>query len=373
MAMAGTAALGPRVADELVLSIINDRAAARCDARGALFGRPLHVAAAPGGIAFLTGRSAVAYRWTDVKEVLLRRDSVLVRTESLREVVVPKDGHSEVRRFVERRTRAFRLVVDDVEEASLSATYVRVLDEMRSGTFSYSSTAWHEHQNAVERLEHDFVYQDDHVLPVAAAGLWLALGVVSAIVIAAAINVAAARAVPAGAFALSHRIAPYDPRSVVAGLALSVMLTTVVLRLGLGPQAALWIRGAARGWHRGRGRIRQWAVRQIGRALLSASTGAAVLLLALLAFWPSIGATVFIDAQGIRNEVLLPLVGIDESWRTVMQIERVGAQNDPNDRAGVLFRFVDGGTVTTVGSDLGGGTEGQLYDVALRWWKAAPR
>lgn len=373
MAIAGAAALGPRAADELVLPIINDRAAARCDARGGTFGRPLHVAAAPGGIAFLGTRSAAAYRWVDVKEVSLRHGSIVVRTESLREVVVPKDGHAEVRRSVERRTRSFRLVVDDVEESSLSATFARVLDEMRGGTFSYRSTSWHEHQNAVERLEHDFAYQDDQVLPVAAGGLWLALGLVSAIVVSVAVNVASARAVPPGAFALAHRIAPYDPRSVIAGLAVSAMLSALVLRLGLGAAATLWIRGAARGWHHGRARARDWMVRQIGRALLSPSTAAAVLLFALLTFWPSIATTVLVDANGVRNEVLLPFVSLDERWRDVMQIERVPTVADPNDRAGVLIRFVDGRSVSTVGGDLGGGTEGQLYELALRWWKAAPR
>lgn len=371
--MAGTAAFGQGVADELVLSIVNDRAAARSDAHAGTFGRPVHVVASPAGLAFLNGRAATAYRWEDVRDIALRRRSVVVSTESLRETAVVKNGYRDVRRFVERKTRALRLVVDEVEEDSLSATFVHVLAEMRAGTFSFNATAWHEYQNAVERLEHEFAYQDDHVLPAAAGGLWFGLGIISAIVVAIAMNVAAARSVPPGAFTLSHRIAPFDPRSIVAGFAMSALLTSVVLRVGLGRQATVWIRGAARGWHRDGSRARAWVIRQLGRLLLSASSAAGVLLLALLAFWPSVATTVLIDEHGVRDEVLLPFVSLDEPWRSVMQIERVATVEDPNDRAGVLIRFVDGRTVSTVGNDLGGGTEGQFYDVAQRWWKAVPR
>jgi hypothetical protein len=374
MALAGTAAFGQSIADELVLSIINDQGAVRSDAHGGTFGRPLHVVAAPTGLAFLTERSAEAYRWMDVREVTLRRHSVMVRTESTRERIVPTDGGgAEIRRTFEERKRTFRLVVDDVEEETLSALFTRVLSEMRDGSFSQNGTSWHEYQNAIERLENEFAYQDDHVLPAAAGGLWLALGLLGTIVVASALNVTSARAVPADTFTLSHRVAPYDPRSIVAGFAISALLTGVVLRVGLGRQATVWIRGAARGWHRGSGALLGWVIRSIGRVLLSASTAAAVLLLALLAFWPSIAATVLIDEQGVRDEVLLPFVSVDQSWRNVMQIERVAISNDPNDRAGVLIRFVDGSSISTVGNDLVGGTEGQLYQVALSWWKAALR
>lgn len=374
MALAGMAAFGRSVADDLVLSIINDQGAVRSDAHGGTFGRPLHVVAAPTGLAFLAERSAEAYRWIDVREVTLRRHSIVVRTESTRERVVPVEGGgAEIRRTFEQKTRTFRLVVDDVEEESLSALFARVLTEMKDGDFSYEGTAWHEYQNAIERLEHEFAYQDDHVLPVAAGGLWIALGLLGSIVVASALNVASARAVPPDTFTLSHRVAPYDPRVAVAGFALSAILTSVVLRGGLGRQATVWIRGAARGWHHGSGPLRRWVIRSIGRVLLSASTAAAILLLALLAYWPSIATTVLIDQHGLRDEVLLPFVSLDQPWRNVMQIERVPTSSDPNDRAGVLIRFADGGTVTTVGNDLGGGTEGQLYQVALSWWKAALR
>lgn len=371
--MAGTAAFGPRVADELVLSIVNERTAARSDARAGTFGRPMHVVAATNGMAFMAERSAVAYRWGEVRDIALRRGSVVVKTESVREVLVPKDGHSEVRRFMEQKTRAFRLVVDDVAESALSGTFVRVLEEMRDGSFSVNGTAWHEYQNALERLEEEFSYQDDHVLPVAAGGLWLALGLITTVVVSIAMNVAAARSVPPDTFTLSHRTSALDPRSIVAGFAASVLLTRAVLRLGLGHGATVWIRGAARGWHRARSSARQWVVRLLGRVLLSSSTAAAILLLALLTFWPTIATTVLIDARGVRHEVLLPFVSLDEPWRDVMQIERVASGDDPNDRAGVRIRFLDGRDVSTAGNDLGGGTEGQLYEVALRWWKAAER
>ncbi len=369
MTLAGAVALGGR-SDALMLSIANERSAARTDAELGTLGKPVHVIAGTAGIAFLHGRSAIAYEWVDVRSVSTRRGSVLVRTESVRESLVRTKRGTEIRRVAETKERAFRLVVDDVVEPGLSETFARVLDDMRSGGFSTHDTAWHEYQNAIERIQGEFSDQDDHILPIAAAGLWLAIGLMATFLVAAMINAAAAHAVPAGAFALSNRVGPLDPRSIVAAFAFSAIVTTFVLRLALGRHAVVWARGVARGWHQTGARLLHPLIRQLGRILLDTSSSAAIVLLALLAFWPNIAATVLIDAQGVRNEVLLPFISLEESWRDVVEISRIDAA-DPRDRPGVHIRFGDGREVSTLGWDLGGGTEGQLFQLATAWRQAA--
>ncbi len=369
MTLAGAVALGGR-ADALMLSIASERSAARTDAELGALGKPMHVIAGTAGIAFLQGRNATAYQWDDVRSVSVRRGSVVIRTESVRESIVPTKRGTVVRRIAETKERALRLVVDDVVEPSLSETFARVLDDMRSQSFSPHSTSWHEYQNAIERIQGEFSDQDDHVLPIAAAGLWIAVGLMGTFVTAAMLNVATARAVPAGTFALTNRIGAFDPRSLVAAFAFSAIVTALVLRLALGRHAAVWARGVARGWHRTGSRMGRPLIRQLGRILLDTPSAAAVLLLALLAFWPTIAATVLIDAQGVHNEVLLPFVSLDERWRDVVEISRI-APADPRDRPGVHIRFADGREVATYGSDLGGGTEGQLFQLAMTWRQAA--
>lgn len=369
MTLAGTVALGGS-ADALMLSIANERSAARTDAELGTFGKPVHVIAGTAGIAFLQGRNATAYEWEDVRSVTVRRGSVVVGTETVQQTVVRTKRGTEVRRTAEQKERAFRLVVDDVVEPGLSETFACVLSDMRGGGFSTHGTSWHEYQNALERIQGEFSDQDDHVLPIAAAGLWISVGLMTTFLVAAMMNAAAARAVPAGAFALTNRIGPLDPRSIIAAFAFSAIVTTLVLRLALGRHATVWARGVARGWHRTGTRVWRPLIRQLGRILLDTPSAAAIVLLALLTFWPNIAATVLIDAQGVRNEVLLPFISLDERWRDVVEISRIDAA-DPRDRPGVHIRFGDGREVTTYGWDLGGGTEGQLFQLATMWRQSA--
>jgi hypothetical protein len=369
MTLASTVALGDPT-DTLMLAIANERGAARSDAQLGVLGKPVHVIAGTAGIAFLQGRSGAAYDWDDVRSVAVRRGWLVVRTEAIRQIVRHTKQGIEVRRVAERDTRSFRLVVDDVVEPALSVPFARVLEDMRVRAFSVHSTSWHEYQNAIERIQGEFSDQDDHVLPIAAAGLWIALGLMATFLVAAMLNAAAARAVPAGAFSLTTRIGPLDPRAIVAAFAFSAILTSFVLRLALGRHAAVWTRGVARGWHRTGARFWHPLIRQLGRVLLDTPSAAAIVLLALLTFWPNIAATVLIDAQGIRNEVLLPFISLEEGWPNVVEISRI-APSDPRDRPGVHIRFSDGRDISTYGLDLGGGTEGQLFQLATAWRQSA--
>ena len=326
--------------------------------------------AAPRGIAVVHGQHTEAFEWEDVRSISVRRRSVIVRAESIRHAVVQTKTGTEVRRSAEKYTFAFRLGLDDVVEPSLSDAFARVLEQMRARAFSVHGTAWHEYQNAVERIQGEFSDQDDHVLPIAAGGLLLAFGLMGTVLVAALVNAASARAVPAGAFAVGDRIGALDPRSIIAGFAFASLLTTQVLRLALGRHALVWARGAARGWHRTGARAPGLVVRQLGRALLGTSSAAAILLLALLTFWPNIAATTLIDQSGVRNEVLLPFISTDESWRSVVELSRVDASSS-YDHPGVHIRFADGREVTTYRHELGGGTEGQLFELSKRWWTAS--
>jgi hypothetical protein len=369
MAIAGTA-FRFGAADEQLLAIASDGAAVRADAHNGSFRSLVHVLASPAGFALVGERSGEAFAWSEVRSITVSRGYVFVRTEAVRATVVRTKHGPEVRRSLEQRGHALRMMIDDVEEPGLSATFARVLDDLRGGTFTYHGTTWHDHANAIERLKDDFTDQDDAILPLAAAAMWVMLGLLMMLVLAVIVNVVAARAVPAGTFALAQRISPLDPRTIVASFAFSAMATTLVLRLALGRQAVVWARGAARGWHAHHGQARWLATRQLARILLGTATAAAITLLALLTFWLNVATTVFIDQEGVRNEVLLPFISIDERWRDAKDITRVTA-DDALDRPAVRIRFADGREVSTIGQQLGGGTEGQLFERANTWRAAA--
>jgi hypothetical protein len=166
-------------------------------------------------------------------------------------------------------------------------------------------------------------------------------------------------------FAISDPLGAFDPRSIIAGFALASLIATFVLRFALGPSSAVWARGAARGWARqASGRPVRFVVRQMGRMLQAPSSAAVIFLLAILAFWPNIAATVLVDETRVRNEVLLPFISLDESWQRVADITK---ESD----GGVSIHFADGRMATTVGHELGGGTKSQFFDRATAWWKAA--
>lgn len=366
MAMIGTVMVGgPTAPDELLRSIDGYASAIRVDARVGVPAKPARLTLAPAGLAVIRGKRTDAYQWSEVRPVKVSRGAIVVKTEAPRERVVKlKDGGVRIKPYVEKRTRGVRVVVDGVAEPSLVHSFGRILEDMRTAKFSYSGTSWLEYQNAHDHLKTEFNHQDDAVLPAAAAGLWLAIGLLATTLIPVAINAANARAVPAGVFAITDRLGPLDPRSIIAGFALSALVATVVLRLAMGGVWSLWARGAARGWaRRDSGGLVRLGVRQLGRIFLASSSSAVIVLLALLSFWPNIAATVLVGPTGVRNEVLLPFISLDEPWSRAVDITR--------EPAGVTIRFADGRTASTIGHELGGGTDGQLVELSTQWRKAA--
>jgi hypothetical protein len=352
MALLEVAARG-RAVDALALTIVNDAVAARSDAREGVFGHRMHVAASVSGIAFLTDRTTRAYGWSEIERIDVQHRSVVVRTSG------PNAA-----------TRRFRLVVDEVEEPALSETFASVLEDMRVGSFGRNGTAWIEYQNALETLHRAFAQHDDQFLPSVSMLLWIALGVLASIVVAATVNLAQVHAVPVGMFAIWHRITLLDPRAIIAAFAASSLFTTVVLHVGFGDGALVWMRGAARGWMEKGPAAWRFAVRQLARTLLARSSSAVVLLIALLTFWPNIAATELVGPDGLRNAVLLPFISLDERWRDVVEISQI-ASTTPGERASVLIRFADGRVMLATPDDLGGGTTGQFFARAQVWRAAA--
>lgn len=366
MAVLGSVAVGgPGVLDERARSILEHGSAVRVSARAGVPARSAQVALAPAGVAILYGAKADAYTWSEVRRIDVRRGAVVMHTEAERERDVTRKGQTEVVTFTQKRRHALRVAVDGVDEPSLAIMLARVLEDMRTTKFSFRGTSWIEYQNALDRLRGNFNDQDDNVLPAAAVGLWVAVGMMSMFLVPVSLNGASARAVPSGVFAISDPLGAFDPRSIIAGFALAALVATLVLRIALGPSAAVWARGAARGWARQASAAPiRFALRQMGRMLGAPSSAAAIFLLALLAFWPNIAATVRVDQAGVRNELLLPFISVDEPWRRVADITR-----EPD--GGVSIRFADGRLATTVGRELGGGTKTQFFDLTTTWWKAA--
>jgi hypothetical protein len=365
MAMVGSMAVdGSQAPTELLRSISEYASAVQVDARVGIPAKTTRLRLAPAGLAIYQAKTSDAYQWSEVREIAVRRGSIVVTTEAPREKLVRKKEDVQVVAYTEKRSRAMRVVIDGVPEPSLVPAFARILEDMRTAKFSYNGTSWIEYQNAVDRAHTEFLHQDDMVLPAGAAGMWAAIGLLAMALIPLATNAANARAIPAGAFSISDPLGAFDPRSVIAGFALSALITTVVMRLALGKPWPVWARGAARGWaRRDNGRYVRLAVRQLGRILLASSSAAVIVLLALLSYWPNIAATVIVAQDGVRNEVLLPFISLEESWKRAVAITR--------EPGGVTIRFLDGRTASTIGHELGGGTENQLIEVASQWWKAA--
>jgi hypothetical protein len=350
--------------DELQRSIVEHRSAVHVEARLGVPPQSGQLIFAPAGFVLTHGRKTDAYRWGELQSVGISRGAIVLKLAAPRERVVTKKDHSEIKAYIEKRRVALRLVIDGVDEPQLTGPFSRVLEDMRTSKFTFKGVSWIEYQNGIDRLHTDFDGQDDLVLPAAAAGLFFAVGLMAMFLVPVGVNAASARAVPAGAFAISDALGPLDPRSIIAGFALSAMFAHVVLRFALGPSASVWTRGAARGWARRQARRPvRFALKQISRLLLASATTAVMFLLALLAFWPNIAATVVVQPSGVRNEVLLPFISLEESWNNAADITRDGP--------GVTIRFADGRTATTVGHDLRGGTANQFFELTNSWWKAA--
>src|SRR2546428_4645239 len=352
--------------DELARSILGHGSAVELDALVGVPAKSMHIALAPAGVAFRQGKQMSAYAWSEIHEVRVRRGTVLLKTEAARERIVRKKDATTIQPYTEKRTRGIRVIVDGVAESGIAAPLSRVLEDMRARRFSFQGTSWITYVNSLDALHTDFDANDDPIIPMTAASLWLAVGLIAALVIPVGVNAATLRAVPAGAFALWDPLGTLDPRGLIAGFAFSAMVAGFALRLALGRAAVIWGHGAARGWARpDSGPLKRFATRQLARIVMAPASAATIVLLALLAFWPNVAATVLVSPSGVRNTVLVPFVSVEEPWRAAVEITRQAN--------GTAIRFADGRVLTTVGHELGGGTQQQFFDLTSAWRKAATR
>ena len=112
-------------------------------------------------------------------------------------------------------------------------------------------------------------------------------------------------------------------------------------------------------------------MRQLGRVLHATQSAAIVMLLALLAFWPNIATTTLVGQEGVRHEIPLPFIGLDETWRAVTDISITGSSTaDLRDRT-VTIKFNDGRELVAHPDDIIGGTATQLFNLATQWRKTA--
>ena len=274
----------------LVGSIAGHASAIRLDARLGPFANPGSITLAPDGVAVAERGTVHAYRWGEVEAVARRRGRIELRMRAPRErTITTKDG-AEVRRYVDTRVFRFVPVLDGVREPTLMPTLMAVLEDMAASRFTFNGTTWHEYQNAVERVRGQFAEQDEPVIAAAAAGMWIAVGLLFMFMLPIALNLAMVHPIAPGTFVLRDRIGPLDPRVIVAAFSLSALTTMGVLRVALGSQALVWARGVARGWKHG-GVVSRATFQLVGRVLLATSTAATFTLLALLTFWPNVAAT----------------------------------------------------------------------------------
>lgn len=367
MTAVGTAVFeGDAASDELVRSIAEHAAAIRVDASVGVPAKSGQLVLAPAGLVVQRGTSSLAYRWGEVPWIGVTRGAVVIRVEAPRERTVTKKEGSVVQRYTDKRRIAFRLQVDRVDEPSIASAFSRVLEDMRASTFSFKGTPWIDYRNAIDRLHGAFDHEDDAVLPIAAAGLWVAVGLMLMFLVPIGVNAATVRTVPAGAFAISDPLGAFDPRSIIAGFALSAMASALVLRFALGEASTVWARGAVRGWAQPHGgRRARIVIRQVGHIVLAVPSAAVIVLIALLTFWPNIAAIVLVNQVGARNEVLLPFISLDEPWRTATSITRETG-------GAVTIHFADGRMVTTLGHELGGGNLNQYFE-HINTWRAAAK
>ena len=292
----GMAPAAAGAVDELARSIIEHPSAVRLDALVGVPAKAMRILLAPSGVVLRRGSQVSAYTWSEVREVRVRRGTVLLKTEAARERIVRKKEETTIQPYTEKRTRGIRVVVDGVTESGIAAPLVRVLEEMRAGRFSYQGTSWISYVNAIDALHTDFDAHDDPSIPMTATSIWLAVGLIAALVIPVGVNAATLRSVPAGSFALWDPLGVLDPRGVIAGFAFSAMVAGLGLRLALGRAAVIWGHGASRGWARpDSGRLKRLAVRQLARMVMAPASAALIALLALLAFWPNVAATVLVS------------------------------------------------------------------------------
>lgn len=260
------------------------------------------------------------------------------------------------------------LAIDGVAEPALAPYLVAVLAEGLHGTLDPVGGALHELANASDRVVDTFGDADDPIVPLAVGSFTLLAAALFAVVLPVAIEIVARRRVGPGSFAIDPRIAALDPRVIAAAAAFAAALASWSARYALGEAAAAWARGTLRGWHRNAVPVERALRSLLAQVLLVPGRIALAGLVALVLLLPSAAARTTVDASGIHQRFGVPLIGVDRSWREVVDVVpvAVGIGERPEGFATTLV-LADGTRISTRGSDLAGGGERQLFEHARAW------
>lgn len=260
------------------------------------------------------------------------------------------------------------LSVDGIPEPALAPLLAAVVTEGRGGTLDPVGGAIHELANASDRMIDAFGDADDPVVPLAVGAFTLLAAALFAVMLPVAVELAARRGIAAGAFAIDPRVAALDPRSIAAASALAAALAAWSARYALGASAMAWARGTLRGWHRNAMPAERLVRLLLARLLLTPGRVALFGLAALALLLPSAAARTTLDASGIHQRFGLPFVGVDRPWREVVEVVPVAVGiGERAEGFATTLVLRDGTRISTRGSDLGGGTERQLFEHARVW------
>lgn len=260
------------------------------------------------------------------------------------------------------------LSVDGVAEPDLAPFLAAIIAEGRRGPLDPVGGAIHELANASDRMIDAFGDADDPVVPIAVGTFTLLAAALFAVLLPVAVEIAARRAVAPGAFAIDPRVAALDPRSIVAASALAAALAAWSARYALGAAATAWARGTLRGWHRNAMPAERMVRLLLARLLLDPGRIMLGGLVALALLLPSAGARTTLDASGIHQRYGLPFVGVDRPWREVVEVVPVAVGiGERAEGFATTLVLRDGARISTRGSDLGGGSERQLFEHARVW------
>ena len=297
----------------------------------------------------LSGPEALAVRWSDVTRVDLRYERVNVRAET--------------------GTTRIALAVGGVAAPELNAAFARVIEEARAGVFDPEGSAVHELQNEMDTVRDTFHSSDDPFIPLAMGGALVGLTLVLIVALPEVLAFLTRPAVPANAFILGSRLAPFDPRVVILALGVAAVATAVAARAALGAHAAAWARGTLRGWHIERPSPLAHARKVLALAFLYPALAGAVALLAFAVALPSARSHATVDPSGVHVVRPLPVFDRSAAWTDVEEVVPLAASgSDHPHGVAALIRARDGSTlVSTLDLVVRNSTDRYFLELTRKW------
>ncbi|HVR89093.1 MAG TPA: hypothetical protein VHG53_06065 [Candidatus Limnocylindria bacterium] len=299
----------------------------------------------PARLRLTDARGSRSVAWPDLRAISVEGDHVRIITPAAVLVLVP--------------------ALDRVGEPALAPPFAHVLEQARAGTLDPSTGALHDLANTIDRAQDAFAEADDPVVPVAVGVCTALVGLILVASIPIVLQLVARVAPAPGAFVIQPRIAPYDPRTLIAAFAGAAALAAAVARIGLGEPARIWARGTLRGWHRNAPGPAAPARRAIARLVLEPRVAALVGVIALALLLPSAFMRTTVDAAGIHSASGLPVLSRDHAWADVTDVVPLSVGvTERSEGFAVMLVFSDGSRLSTRGRDLFGGSERMFFDFA---------